>query len=51
MENSFISHWHDFGREFLDGATKPSLPALLGTLGVAIIIFLLFVTLLQEKRI
>jgi len=46
MEDSFISHWHDFGRAFLDGATKPSLPALLGTLGVAISIFLLFVTLL-----
>ena len=46
MKNSFRSHWHDFGREFLDGATKPSFPALLGTLSVAIIIFLLFVILL-----
>jgi hypothetical protein len=45
-EKIFFSRLHNFGREFLDGAITPSLPALLGTLGVAIIIFVLFVTLL-----
>ncbi|MDM8559128.1 hypothetical protein [Candidatus Parabeggiatoa sp. HSG14] len=46
MEKGFLNRWRELGHDFLDGATKPSLPALLGTLGVASTLFLLFVTLL-----
>lgn len=41
-----MTHWRNYWQAFLDGATQPSLPALVGTLGVAVIIFGLMLTLL-----
>ncbi|MCK5525196.1 MAG: hypothetical protein KAI83_18875 [Thiomargarita sp.] len=45
MENGFFNRLHEFWREFMNSAIKPSILALLGTLG-RLTIFLLFLTLL-----
>jgi hypothetical protein len=41
-----MTHWRNYWQAFLDGATQPSLPVLGGTLGVAVTIFGLMLTLL-----
>lgn len=48
-QDSLHNHYRGYLREFIDGATKPSLAALFGTLGVAGIVFLTCLTVITPK--
>ncbi|OQW91830.1 MAG: hypothetical protein BWK79_16040 [Beggiatoa sp. IS2] len=48
-EGSLQNRYRTYLREFIEGATKPSIAALLGTLGVAGVVFLACLTVITPK--
>lgn len=48
-EEHWKSRYRSYLREFIDGATKPSLAALLGTLGVVGVVFVTCLTMITPK--